>query len=114
MLQHALYQRAVKVAETYLLRRMGALAREAEIQREAEERAKRVGESFADKLDRERRRRRTGKSSDQEAADRNRKERKEAERRGMAFAIHQKQRRLVNAGMIWLLFSVKYGTSNIV
>ncbi len=98
--QHYLYQRAVKVAETYLLRRMGALQREQEMLREAEERAKRGGDSFKDKLERERRKRKTGKTPDEEAEDRNRKERHEAERRGMAFAIQQKQRRLVNAGTI--------------
>lgn len=91
-----LYTRAIKTAETYLLRRMGALRREQQLQKEAEERAARAGESYIDKLERERRKKTLGKTDKNDQDENSRREKAEAEKRGMAFAIHRKQRRLVN------------------
>ena len=96
--QHRMYVKSVKLAETFLQRRMGALRREEQVQREAEERAKQVGESVLDKLEREKRKRGKVKGGQEDQDARSRKEARDAEKRGMAFAIYQNQRRAVNAG----------------
>jgi hypothetical protein len=52
-----------------------------------------------DRLERDKRRRGKGKGGQEDADARSRKEALNAEKRGMAFAIYQNQRRAVNAGV---------------